>query len=163
MVNFCGIFITQLVSGGLKQKPGLLARSHLWWLMAGRPGSRQGCWSFRGFQNFKRRYLSSYTCQSISDSRFEHLARQASKFRKYTSWHGGNSCTVHNYYIIIQFHYSIRISSKSPRILAKSCLFWPPTSIQICLLYAKVCLYEPPLIRSSSYTNIRSTLWPLVS
>jgi len=30
-----------------------------WWLLAGSPGSRQGCWSFRGFQNFKRRYLSA--------------------------------------------------------------------------------------------------------
>ena len=47
--------------------------------------ARQGCWSFRGFQNFKRRYLSSQTCQSVSAKRFEHLERQVSKFRMYTS------------------------------------------------------------------------------
>jgi hypothetical protein len=38
----------QLVSGGLQQEPGLPVRSHLRWLLAGRPGSRLGCCSFMG-------------------------------------------------------------------------------------------------------------------
>jgi hypothetical protein len=44
---------------GAQKEARLACQEPPWWLLAGSPGSRQGCWSFRGFQNFKRRYLSA--------------------------------------------------------------------------------------------------------
>jgi hypothetical protein len=120
---------------GLQQKPGLPARSHLWWLLA--PGKVAGVSG------------ASKTSNVVPDSRFEHLARQASNLRKYTSCHSGSSYTVHDFYIIIRFYYSIRFSSMSTRILAKhACFEHPPVyNFVYC-------------IRFSAYTILRSTLYP---
>ena len=120
---------------GLQQKPGLPARSHLWWLLA--PGKVAGVSG------------ASKTSNVVPDSRFEHLARQASNLRKYTSCHSGSSYTVHDFYIIIRFYYSIRFSSMSTRILAKhACFEHPPVyNFVYC-------------IRISAYKILRSTLYP---
>ncbi len=135
----------QLVSGGLQQKPGLPARSHLWWLLAGRPGSRQVAEAVSGVRPACKTSnvdISAPRCaRAILTADLDTWQGRLQNFKKYMSCHYAKSYTVHNYMILLLYmilHYGNWYSSKI-------CMF--VGVFQYTNLYT---VYDSPLIQFSA-------------